>query len=118
MLVTLTISVVMAAMIAYLTSLGVLVFSLDSAVETTFLPRNMLPNTMKSDELEPQAQTAEDMEEFFFLRTNLQILIHDSNTNTKRFQFLSILETNTLRNMLSSVVGSWVLPTMWTIIRM
>lgn len=129
MLVTLTISVVMAAMIAYLTSLGVLVFSLDR--DPTFNqwdPTGTIGSISHVDRPthSPSGHPNEDFDtrhdnddEFFFLRTNLQVLIHSpaDGTHAKRFQFLSILETHTLRNLLSGIIGLWVIPTLWTIVR-
>lgn len=121
MLVTLTISVVMAAMIAYLTSLGVLVFSLEpSSLDPTFNQFTLPGGSIQPKTPVPELETANDREEFFFLRTNLQVLIHNPDDiagSVKRFQFLSILETHTLRNLLSGFIGLWVIPTLWTIVR-
>eukprot|EP01127_Copromyxa_protea_P009356 TRINITY_DN2200_c0_g1_i1.p1 TRINITY_DN2200_c0_g1~~TRINITY_DN2200_c0_g1_i1.p1 ORF type:complete len:250 (-),score=43.88 TRINITY_DN2200_c0_g1_i1:98-811(-) len=119
--VTLIISVIMASMIAYLASLGVLVFSLES-LDPSFLPYKS-PHQPNHYPL----QTVDDTEEFFFLRTNLGILIDgvtpdeyggEGQPTTKRFQFLSILETHMLRNLLSAKISLWVIPTLWTIIQL
>jgi len=159
MVVTLTVSVIMSTLLAYLSSLGVLM--LDPSHH--YIHSHLLggQSGLHTSDKNPIGEEG-DLDDPFFLRTNLQVLLHNPpplgeghwkksllgggggeerkeeeepklpaapgggvgkmdplvSEAMKRFQFLSILETNTLSVLLAESVGSWIIPTLWTTVQL